>query len=211
MWKRRCHQRRSKVSLVASACRPYFGRRETGASVPCKGKSHNLTMTIKERILLFIWYLQTPPLSYISEALWIIFSGWSLFLLYLMGAISFAFTLVLLPLSIQLLKVAIFSFDPIRYDIQKNSIDSGMLNSPNSPYVIIGNIVWLVFIGWSIFLWHMFLAFVSACTIIGLGNAMTHVEIAFKTLFPLGKSIVKRPLRPRPYGPRDYYSNMYRV
>lgn len=147
---------------------------------------------------MFIWRMRTPPLVYFSEFMWIVFSGWNLFLLYFLGGISFISTIIFIPFAWQLFKVAVFSFDPIRYDLEPYPFGSGFMKDPNSFYVIIGNIVWFIIFGWAIALWHLFLALIAALTIFGISNALKHVEIAAKTAFPLGKQIVRRPYPPRP-------------
>ena len=156
-------------------------------------------MTFRSRLRYFIWRLQTPPLSYLSEILWIVVSGWSLFLYYLFASLCFVVTLIFIPFSWNLLKLAIFSFDPMRFDIRHNiHLEHDVLQSPTSPYVLAANIVWFIFFGWHLFIWHIVLAFIQAITIVGIGNSARHVEIAFKTLFPFGKSIVRRGYPPRP-------------
>ena len=63
-----------------------------------------------------------------------------------------------------------------------------------SPLGIIGNILWFIFAGWWLFLYHLFWTFVFGITIIGIPFALQYWKLAKISLSPIGKSIVWKPI-----------------
>lgn len=154
---------------------------------------------MKYYIEYFLWRLQTPPLLIISEFLWILLSGWIYLIYYLSTIVIFVFTIILIPFVPALFKIAIFSFDPIRYKTDWNT--HGLFTSWKSPFVLFANIIWVLLFGWELFLLHIISAIVQAITIFGIGNAIKNIEISIVALIPFGRTIVEmeppiRPIRP---------------
>ena len=54
--------------------------------------------------------------------------------------------------------------------------------NPAHPYTIAANVVWVVLFGWSLAAMHLAAALVQAATIIGLGTAVTNVQLAMFAL-----------------------------
>ena len=54
----------------------------------------------------------------------------------------------------------------------------------------IGNIIWLVFVGWWLALGHLMLAIGLGITIIGIPFAIQHLKLAYASLFPIGQTVV---------------------
>lgn len=146
---------------------------------------------INQKIRIFIWRTQVPPLRTVSRFLWIFLSGWSLFLLYAGAAVALIPTVVGLIFFPKMLQIAFFALDPVDKDLVygagRTTISEKILNG-----------VWLVLFGWEIFLFHLLLAVIQALTIYGIGNAVRHYQIAVATLLPYGKEVLPRPLPPRP-------------
>ena len=59
-----------------------------------------------------------------------------------------------------------------------------------SPVSALGNIIWIVFIGWWLALGHLVTAIAQAVTIIGIPLAIANVKLIPVSLVPLGKEIV---------------------
>jgi uncharacterized membrane protein YccF (DUF307 family) len=146
---------------------------------------------IKQKIHLFIWKTQVPPLRTVSRFLWIFLSGWSLFLLYAGAAVALIPTVIGLVFFPKMLQIALLALDPVDKELVHGA---GYTTMPEK----ILNGLWLILFGWEIFLFHIFLAIIQALTIYGIGNAVRHYEIATATLLPYGKEVVPRPMPHRP-------------
>lgn len=149
-------------------------------------------------IAYVLWKTQTPPLRYVSETLWIILSGWVLFLLYVIATVPLILTGIGILFIPKLLQIAVFSFNPIGSEIILNPTPTRWYHDPNNILVKIFNVIFFIFIGWEFFLLHIIMAIVQAITIFGIGNAITHFKIAKQTIAPFGKHVQKRlhPVRP---------------
>jgi uncharacterized membrane protein YccF (DUF307 family) len=55
-------------------------------------------------------------------------------------------------------------------------------NNPAHPWTIAANVVWAILFGWQLFLAHLAAALFQAATIIGIGTALTNVQLAFFAL-----------------------------
>ena len=54
----------------------------------------------------------------------------------------------------------------------------------------VGNLVWIVLIGWWVALGHLAAAVVNAITIIGIPFAVAHVKLAAAALTPFGHEVI---------------------
>ena len=98
-------------------------------------------------------------------------------------------------------QIAIYAFDPIGWEIVKNSAPSHWIHDPTNWFVRLMNIIWFIFLGWEFFILHVMFAIIQACTIIGIGNAIKQLMIAKETLFPFGKTIRMTTIPTRPVKP----------
>lgn len=145
-----------------------------------------------------IWKTRTTPLLIISEVLWVLLSGWALFLSYVLGAVALLCSLIFIPFIPAILKIAWFALDPIRFQAPFNKEDRRILHYYKSPFVILANVVWAVLFGWGLFLFHMVLALIQALTIFGIGNALKNFQISLVALFPFGRVILPQIAPERP-------------
>ena len=157
-------------------------------------------MTVPYFLRWINWRLHTGPFLLISQVLWILLSGWELFLMYIFGVFGLALTsaLIFVPFAPALWRSAIFAFNPIYYQAPLNKTKGSILHYAFSPYVIVANIFWMFIFGWEFFLFHILSAILQAITILGLGNAKRHFEISLVALWPFGRSIIPRDLPSRP-------------
>ncbi|KAJ3128902.1 hypothetical protein HK098_003229 [Nowakowskiella sp. JEL0407] len=163
-------------------------------------QSPTFSQKLKYRIQYFLAVTDRPPWIIIRQALWIILSGWYLFLHYLSGALGLLVTIVFIPFAWFMVKIAIFALLPIGKEIKVKPPEeqTGWTDNPMHPYTAIANIVWLFFFGWNLCLAHLTLAMVQALTIIGLGNAIIHVRLAAFILWPFGSYIGDKAPTPFP-------------
>src|SRR6478609_1792220 len=158
-------------------------------------------MSFKYYIDYILWRTQVPPWRYVSQALWILLSGWIFFLSYILAAVPLTLSIVGIIFVPKVVQIAIFSFDPIGFAVVKTTNPSRWYHDPHNPIVIILNIAWFILLGWEFFLLHIVFAIVQALTIVGIGNAITHLKIAVQTITPYGKHIEIRPHPLRPVKP----------
>ncbi|HAS74279.1 MAG TPA: hypothetical protein DCS67_09065, partial [Clostridiales bacterium UBA8960] len=89
-------------------------------------------------------------------------------------------TLIGIPFGIQCFKIAGLSLAPFGKEVSVGNFGAGGL---------IGNIIWLLVLGWELFLMHIVIAFLLAITIIGLPFAKQHLKLAQLALIPFGARI----------------------
>ena len=51
-------------------------------------------------------------------------------------------------------------------------------DSPAHPYTIAANVVWAALLGWQFMVFHLALALVQALSVVGIGTALTNLQLA---------------------------------
>jgi uncharacterized membrane protein YccF (DUF307 family) len=116
--------------------------------------------------------------------LWIILGGGIfIFLGYVVGGVVLCLTIVGIPFGVQLFKLSTLGLMPFGYEIVDRGGSSGFL-----PLVM--NIIWIIFGGIEIALFHFVLAIILFVTIIGIPFARQHIKLAALALVPFGKQVV---------------------
>ena len=114
-----------------------------------------------------------------------ILGGWISMLAWVLAGALLALTVVGLPWAFSAFRIAGFSAAPFgRHTVSRVAGAAGALDG-------VLNIVWFVFAGWWLALHHLILAFLLACTIIGIPFALQHIKLAGLSLAPVGTSIVE--------------------
>ena len=124
--------------------------------------------------------------------LWFIFGGWLSGLLWLIGGLVLAVTIVGLPYSFAAWRIAGFAFWPFGKEIVSREIVTGEHDIGTGPVGFLLNIIWFVFAGWYIALSHVVAAFFEAVTIIGLPFAFKDLQLAQIAFAPVGKIVVEK-------------------
>jgi uncharacterized membrane protein YccF (DUF307 family) len=122
-------------------------------------------------------------MSTIGNIIWIIFGGFVIFLLYLLGSVVLMITIIGIPFGIQTLKIAMLALMPFGKDVQPAQRFSGCL------YVVM-NIIWILVAGIELAIIHLTLALFFAITIIGIPFALQHLKLTQLALLPFGQDIV---------------------
>src|SRR5689334_104419 len=120
-------------------------------------------------------------MSVIGNIIWIIFGG-------LIGAIGWVIagliccaTVVGIPFGVQCFKLAQLQLAPFGKTIRSTNNGVGSL---------LGNILWIIFLGWELCLANLIAAALFAITIIGLPFAVQSLKMAGLSLMPFGKEVV---------------------
>ncbi len=130
-------------------------------------------------------------MTLLLNILWFIFGGWISGLLWMLGGVLLAITIVGLPYSGAAFRMAGFAFWPFGKEVvSRDEIGEGDLGT--GPLGFLLNVLWFLLAGWYIALSHLIIAFAEAITIIGLPFAFKDLQLAGFALAPIGKTVIKR-------------------
>ncbi len=130
-------------------------------------------------------------MTLLLNILWFIFGGWISGLLWILGGVLLAITIVGLPYSGAAFRMAGFAFWPFGKEVvSRDEIGEGDLGT--GPLGFLLNVIWFLLAGWYIALSHLVIAFAEAITIIGLPFAFKDLQLAGFALAPIGKTVIKR-------------------
>jgi uncharacterized membrane protein YccF (DUF307 family) len=124
--------------------------------------------------------------------LWFILGGWLSGLLWLLGGLILAITIVGLPYSFAAWRIAGFAFWPFGKEIVSREIVTGKSDLGTGPLGFVLNVIWFLFAGWYIALSHILIAIAEAVTIIGIPFAFKDLQLARIALAPIGLAVVEK-------------------
>lgn len=116
--------------------------------------------------------------------IWLVLSGFWLFLGYALAAVIMCVLIVTIPWGIAAWRIGVYSLWPFGKEV----VDRPTAGIGSA----IGNVVWVVLAGWWLALGHIASAFALAITIIGLPFAWANLKMVPVALLPLGKQIVEQ-------------------
>jgi uncharacterized membrane protein YccF (DUF307 family) len=122
-------------------------------------------------------------MSLIGNLVWIIFGGLISSILWFVCGLIICFTIVGIPFGIQCFKIAGLVLYPFGRDVKVGQFGVGGL---------VGNILWIVFLGWELCLIHLITGLIFCITIIGVPFGMQHFKLAKLSLLPFGAEIHSR-------------------
>jgi uncharacterized membrane protein YccF (DUF307 family) len=114
--------------------------------------------------------------------IWLLFAGIWLALLYAFAALICFVLIITIPFGIASLRIAGFALWPFGRTVVKRR-DAGIASG-------IGNILWLVLIGWWLALGHLISGIVLCLTIIGIPLGLGDFKMIPIALLPLGRQVV---------------------
>jgi uncharacterized membrane protein YccF (DUF307 family) len=117
--------------------------------------------------------------------IWLILSGFWLFLGYALAALVMFMLIVTIPWGIAAWRIGVYSLWPFgKTVVEKPSAGA---------WSVLGNIVWVILAGWWLAIAHITSAIALAITIIGIPFAWANLKMVPVALLPLGKEIVDKP------------------
>ncbi|MDX2024875.1 YccF domain-containing protein [Microcella sp.] len=117
--------------------------------------------------------------------IWLILSGFWLFLGYALAALVMFVLIVTIPWGIAAWRIGVYSLWPFgKTVVEKPSAGA---------WSVLGNIVWVILAGWWLAIAHITSAIALAITIIGIPFAWANLKMVPVALLPLGKEIVDKP------------------
>jgi uncharacterized membrane protein YccF (DUF307 family) len=126
----------------------------------------------------------------VLHSLWVILGGFLAGLGWWLAGILCAITIVGLPWARACFMLGNFTFWPFGRDVISRKELTGRDDLGTGGFGTLGNIIWLIFVGWWLALGHIMLAISLGLTIIGIPFAIQHLKLAYASLFPIGQTVV---------------------
>lgn len=121
----------------------------------------------------------------ILNIIWLVLSGFWLFLGYMLAALVMCILIVTIPWGIAAARIGVYALWPFG----KTVVDKPTAGVGS----VLGNIVWLILAGWWIALEHIISGIALCVTIIGIPLGIANFKMVPVALLPLGKEIVDIP------------------
>ena len=118
----------------------------------------------------------------ILNLIWLILCGWWMAILYTIAALICFVLIITIPFGIAALRIARYVLWPFgRSVVMRRDFGVGAL---------IGNIIWIVLLGWELALGHLTSGILLCLTIIGIPLGLANFKLIPISLVPLGVEIV---------------------
>jgi uncharacterized membrane protein YccF (DUF307 family) len=119
----------------------------------------------------------------ILNLIWLILCGWWMAIVYILAGIICAVLIITIPFAIASFRIASYVIWPFGRSIEIRR-DAGIAS-------LIGNIIWLVLVGWALAIGHLTAGILLCLTIIGIPLGLANFKLIPISLFPLGVQIVQ--------------------
>ncbi len=117
----------------------------------------------------------------IGNLIWLILCGWWMFLLYLLAGLICFVLIITIPFGIAALRIAGYVLWPFGRQIEpRPGAGAG---------AVLGNIIWIILIGWWLAIGHLVSGVLLCLTIIGIPLGLANFKIIPISLMPLGVRI----------------------
>jgi uncharacterized membrane protein YccF (DUF307 family) len=118
----------------------------------------------------------------ILNLIWLILCGWWIAILYFLAGIVAFILIITIPFGIAAWRIGNYALWPFgRSIVRRPSAGLGSL---------IGNIIWIILLGWELALGHLFAGILLCLTIIGIPLGLANFKLIPISLLPLGVEIV---------------------
>jgi uncharacterized membrane protein YccF (DUF307 family) len=118
----------------------------------------------------------------VLNIIWLVLCGWWMALLYLLAGVVMCLLIITIPFGLQAFKLAGFMLWPFGRTVVRRP-DAGAAS-------LIGNVIWIVLVGWELAIGHIVSAFLLAITIIGIPLALGNLKLVPISLAPFGRTVV---------------------
>jgi uncharacterized membrane protein YccF (DUF307 family) len=119
------------------------------------------------------------------NVIWLVLSGFWLFLGYMVAALIMCILIVTIPWGIAAARIGVYALWPFGKTV---------VETPNAGVAsLLGNVVWVILAGWWIALEHLISGIALCITIIGIPFGIANFKLIPVALMPLGKQIVDTP------------------
>jgi len=118
----------------------------------------------------------------ILNVIWLILCGWWMAICYVIAGVICAILIITIPFAIASFRIASYVIWPFGRSITVRR-DAGIGS-------VIGNIIWIVLVGWGLALGHLTSGILLCITIIGIPLGLANFKLIPISLVPLGVRIV---------------------
>ncbi len=118
----------------------------------------------------------------VLNIIWLVLCGWWMALAYTLAGIVMCILIITIPFGLQAFKLAGFMLWPFGRTVVRRP-DAGAAS-------LIGNILWIVLVGWELAIGHLVSAVLLAITIIGIPLALANLKLVPISLLPFGRVVV---------------------
>lgn len=125
-------------------------------------------------------------MTLLGNIIWFVFGGFIEAVLWVFFGIIWSITIIGIPVGKQCFKMAKMQIAPFGKEV---------VEKKRSSLGMIANIIWIIFFGWELALVNLISALIFAVTIIGIPFAKQSLKLAYLSLMPFGKDIVKSEKR----------------
>ena len=121
-------------------------------------------------------------IRFLLNIIWLVLCGLWLAILYVIAGVIMCILIITIPFGLQAFKLAGFILWPFGRTVVRRP-DAGAGS-------VIGNILWLVLVGWWLAIGHIVTAIALAITIIGIPLAIANLKLVPISLLPFGRVVV---------------------
>lgn len=114
--------------------------------------------------------------------IWLVLCGWWMALLYTLAGLLMCVLIITIPFGLQAFKLAGFMLWPFGRAVVRRP-EAGASS-------VIGNLVWIIVVGWELAIGHLVSAALLAITIIGIPLALADLKLVPISLLPFGRKVV---------------------
>ncbi len=118
----------------------------------------------------------------ILNLIWLILCGWWMAILYVLAGIVCCILIITIPFGIAAFRIASYVIWPFGRSI--------VMHRNAGVGSIIGNVIWIILIGWWLALGHLTSGITLCLTIIGIPLGLANFKMIPISLIPLGVEIV---------------------
>jgi uncharacterized membrane protein YccF (DUF307 family) len=119
----------------------------------------------------------------ILNVIWVVLCGWWMAILYVLAGIICFVLIITIPFGIAAFRIAGFVLWPFGRQIERRP-EAGVAS-------LIGNIIWILLIGWWLVIGHLVSGITLCLTIIGIPLGLANFKIIPVSLLPLGVRITE--------------------
>jgi uncharacterized membrane protein YccF (DUF307 family) len=118
----------------------------------------------------------------ILNLIWLILCGWWMAILYVLAGVICAILIITIPFAIASFRIASYVIWPFGRSVVARR-EAGLGSC-------IGNVIWIVLLGWELALGHLISGIALCITIIGIPLGLANFKLIPISLVPLGVRIV---------------------
>ncbi len=121
-------------------------------------------------------------MRFLLNIIWFVLCGFWMALLYTLAGIVMCILIITIPFGLQAFKLAGFMLWPFGRTVVRRA-DAGSAS-------VVGNVLWVVLVGWELAIGHLVTAIALTLTIIGIPLALANLKLIPISLLPFGRVVV---------------------